>query len=111
MSKPVINDGLTMAAFAMGLFATPALAQVQIEYVAHACFVIESPGGTRVVVDPYTSYRWLGYTFPESISADAVLVTHPHYDHDASYYFPRAPVFRSPGSFVVDDVRIQGFTG
>ena len=86
-------------------------ATVRLEYIAHAAFVIVSPGGTRIAVDPFNSNIWLGYSFPAGNEADAVLVTHPHYDHDASYYFPRAPVFRSPGSFVVDDVRIQGFTG
>ena len=33
------------------------------------------------------------------VSADAVLVSHPHYDHDASYYFPAGtPVIRRPGA-------------
>ena len=71
----------------------PAAAQVTLEYIAHASFVLEASNGQRLIIDPYNSERWLGYTFPESVTADYVLVTHPHYDHDASYYF-RAPVFR-----------------
>ena len=87
-------------------------AEVKIEYIAHACFVITSPGGTRVVVDPYNTNRWLGYSFPDDLEADAVLITHPHYDHDAGYYFPpEVPVFRNPGRYQVGDVRIRGVGG
>lgn len=94
------------------LVAVGGRAEVKIEYIAHACFVITSPGGTRVVVDPYNTNRWLGYSFPDGLEADAVLITHPHYDHDAGYYFPPdVPVFRTPGRYQVGDVRIEGVGG
>ncbi|MCZ6904930.1 MAG: MBL fold metallo-hydrolase, partial [Acidobacteria bacterium] len=94
------------------LLAVGGRAEVKIEYIAHACFVITSPGGTRVVVDPYNTNRWLGYSFPDDLEADAVLITHPHYDHDAGYYFPpEVPVFRNPGRYQVGDVRIRGVGG
>ena len=89
-----------------------ASAQVKMEYVAHACFVIESPQGIRILIDPYNTNRWLGYQFPDEIKADAVLVTHPHYDHDANYHVSfQVPVFREPGRFAVGDVRLQGLMG
>jgi L-ascorbate metabolism protein UlaG (beta-lactamase superfamily) len=92
--------------------AQPVLADVDVEYIAHACFVVGSPGGTRVVIDPYNSNRWLGYGFPDSVEADAVLITHPHYDHDASYYFgDSVPVFREPGRYRVGDVELLGVEG
>jgi len=82
---------------------------VRLEYVAHAAFVIESPGGTRVAIDPYNSNIWLGYTFPEGLKADAVLVSHPHYDHDATYYFSDfTPVFRDAGEYSFGDVTVRG---
>jgi len=95
------------------VLALPAVrAAVVIEYVAHACFVIESPSGFRVVIDPYNTNRWLGYHFPESIRADAVLITHPHYDHDASYYWDGdVPVFRAPGRYRLADIQITGLEG
>ena len=87
-------------------------AEVTLEYVGHASFVVESPGGTRVVIDPFSSNRWLGYRYPRNVAADAVLVTHPHYDHDASYYWgDSVPVFRDPGAYRVDDVEILGVEG
>lgn len=83
-----------------------------LEYLAHASFVVQSASGTRVVVDPFNSERWLGYTFPPDVPADAVLVSHPHYDHDASYYFPAGtPVFRRPGRHAVGDIVIEGHQG
>lgn len=98
--------------FLLLLLCDAAPAQVTLEYVAHACFVVQSPGGTRVAIDPYNGYRWLGYSFPEGLKAQAVLVTHPHYDHDASYYFgPEVPVFRSPGEYSVGDIRLRGVAG
>ena len=83
-----------------------------IEYIAHACFVVESPGGTRVLIDPYNGNRWLGYSFPDPVAADVVLVTHPHYDHDADYYRgPGVPVLRAPGRYEIGDVRVEGVRG
>ncbi len=94
------------------LAGSPAWTKAKLEYVAHAAFVIHSPIGTRVVIDPYNSSRWLGYSFPEGISADAVLITHPHYDHDAAYSVAGHPaVFRHPGRYQVGDVRISGIAG
>lgn len=91
---------------------TAAAGQVELEHVAHACFVVESPGGTRIAVDPYSGTRWLGFGFPDDLDVDAVLITHPHYDHDASAAFPeRVPVLREAGSYAVGDVRIEGIAG
>jgi L-ascorbate metabolism protein UlaG (beta-lactamase superfamily) len=82
---------------------------VRIEYIAHAAFVIESPTGVRVAVDPYNSQLWMGYEFPRGVAASIALVTHPHYDHDATYELAGAPsVLREPGSWSIGDVRIRG---
>lgn len=94
------------------LAATLQAAGPTLEYVAHAAFLVRSPGGTVVAIDPYNSNRWLGYSFPEHLEADAVLVSHPHYDHDADYNFGRrVPVVRSPGEYQVGDVTIRGIEG
>jgi L-ascorbate metabolism protein UlaG (beta-lactamase superfamily) len=84
---------------------------VTLEYIAHSCFIVVSPTGTRIVIDPYNEYRWLGYEFPARLRADGVLISHPHYDHNASYYFPGAPVFQRPGQYSVGDVRLAGVPG
>ena len=95
-----------------------AAGEVAIEYIGHAAFRIHSPGGTRIIVDPFASRVWLGYDFPDSLETDAVLITHPHYDHDAGDRmgrpFPWGPdvaVYRDPGSHMIGDVAVRGVRG
>ena len=92
--------------------------QVGIEYIAHAAFRIRSPGGRQVVIDPYADRVWLGYDFPDSVAADAILITHPHYDHDAGDrmgrpfpWGPQIPVLRDPGTYTLGDITIHGIRG
>jgi L-ascorbate metabolism protein UlaG (beta-lactamase superfamily) len=92
--------------------------QVAIEYIAHACFRVQSAVGTRILVDPYASRVWIGYDFPTRLGADAVLITHPHYDHDAGVFLGRKPpwtaevrVLHDPGAYKVSDVQITGVRG
>ncbi len=57
---------------------------------------------------PYNNQIWLGYDYPASIAADAVFITHPHFDQDASYYFSKdTPVYRDPGNFQVGSINVR----
>jgi L-ascorbate metabolism protein UlaG (beta-lactamase superfamily) len=92
--------------------------QVAVEYIAHACFRIHSAAGARLLIDPYASRVWIGYDFPEGLATDAVLITHPHYDHDAGQFIGRKvpwisglQVLREPGTNTVSDVRVTGIRG
>ena len=93
--------------------------QVAIEYIAHSCFRIHTAGGARLLIDPFASRVWLGYDFPRRLAADAVLITHPHYDHDADTLIGHQPppwtpdvrVLRDPGAYKVSDVTITGIRG
>jgi L-ascorbate metabolism protein UlaG (beta-lactamase superfamily) len=120
-----------MARFAalLGVIAAPTIAAptivvgqdsagVSIEYIAHASFVIQSPSGTRLLVDPFASRVWLGYDFPSEWEADAVAITHPHYDHDGGEFrgldvpwSSTHAVFRDPGRFNVGDIQMLGVRG
>ncbi len=90
---------------------------VTIEYIAHASFLITGPEGDRILIDPYTSRVWLGYDFPDGVTANAIVVTHPHYDHDAGAYrgapnpWPNTPRLESPGSTKVGSIRVLGIEG
>lgn len=85
---------------------------VTVEYVGHAAVVIEAADGTRVLIDPYNGSKWMGYTFPADLEADAVLITHPHYDHDAAWNLSAAtPVYREPLTQDIGPVRIIGVEG
>src|SRR5205085_10046829 len=93
--------------------------QVAIEYIAHSCFRIHTASGARLVIDPFASRMWLGYDFPGRLAADAVLITHPHYDHDADVLIGHQPppwtpdvrVLRDPGAYEVSGVAIKGIRG
>jgi L-ascorbate metabolism protein UlaG (beta-lactamase superfamily) len=92
---------------------------VAIEYIAHSCFRIHTADGQRILIDPFASHLWLGYDFPAALPADAVLVTHPHYDHDADVLIGHAPppwaagmrVLRDAGSYKIGSVRVTGIRG
>jgi len=92
--------------------------QIRIEYIAHASFRVHSPAGKQIIIDPYGSQIWLGYDFPKNLETDAVLITHPHYDHDAGQSrgrpFPwpeKIQVLRDPGRYIIGDISIQGVKG
>ncbi|HXH41841.1 MAG TPA: MBL fold metallo-hydrolase [Thermoanaerobaculia bacterium] len=93
--------------------------QVAIEYIAHSCFRIHTAGGARLLIDPFASRVWLGYDFPRKLAADAILITHPHYDHDADVLIGNQPppwtsdvrVLRDPGAYNVSGIPITGIRG
>lgn len=59
-----------------------------IEYLGHSCFKLTESTGTSVVCDPYGD---VGYDMPP-VSADAVTVSHRHYDHDNTAAVSGKPV-------------------
>lgn len=91
---------------------------VIIEYIAHAAFVLTSPDGTKIIIDPYASNVWIGYDFPEIPGVDAIVVTHPHYDHDGGQYRGRQPdwqkelpSFQQIGHYQIGDIKLTGVPG
>lgn len=62
---------------------------MKIEYLGHSCFKLTESTGTSVVCDPYSSE--IGYEMPK-VEADAVTLSHHHYDHDAVQNVSGSPV-------------------
>lgn len=52
---------------------------MKIEYLGHSCFKLTESTGTSIVCDPYDPS--VGYDMPQ-VNADAVTVSHHHFDHD-----------------------------
>ena len=52
---------------------------MKITYLGHSCFLFESKDGTKLMVDPYTR---VGYELPNALTADVVLTSHGHFDHN-----------------------------
>lgn len=57
----------------------PARAEVKVKWFGQACFLITSPAGVKILIDPFNPD--LGYPVP-AVSPDAVVITHEHYDHN-----------------------------
>ena len=53
---------------------------MKIKYLGHSSFLLTESTGTAIVTDPYG--KEVGYSMPE-VSANAVTVSHHHFDHDA----------------------------
>ncbi len=76
---------------------------MKIRYLGHSCFMLVSQAGTAVVTDPYGD---IGYPLPH-VHADAVTVSHGHYDHANVAGVDAAAVFCRAGEFAVGDFRIR----
>ena len=54
---------------------------MKIEYLGHACFMITSDAGIKIITDPYTAGGDLNFGEIKE-SADIVTVSHGHFDHN-----------------------------
>ena len=52
---------------------------MKIQFLGHSCFKLTESTGTTVITDPYQD---IGYELPDGLTADAVTVSHDHYDHN-----------------------------
>ncbi len=79
---------------------------MKIQYLGHSSFKLTESTGTSVVTDPYDDS--VGYTMPE-VTADAVTVSHHHYDHDAVAKVKGNPVIldKETGYVLKDSVEIS----
>ncbi len=54
---------------------------MNVKWLGHACFFITSKEGIRIITDPYTVGGDINYS-PINVTADIVLVSHGHSDHN-----------------------------
>lgn len=52
---------------------------MKIQYLGHSCFRLIESTGTTIITDPY---KEIGYELPKGLKADAVTVSHGHFDHN-----------------------------
>lgn len=53
---------------------------LKVQWLGHACFLITSSDGTRVMTDPFDES--VGYPVP-AVEADVVSTSHSHFDHNS----------------------------
>jgi L-ascorbate metabolism protein UlaG (beta-lactamase superfamily) len=81
---------------------------MKIKWLGHACFLVTGQGGIRILIDPYATSSDLGY-LPLRETADLVLVTHNHFDHNNVISVLGQPeVVRRPGHQVVKGITVKG---
>lgn len=79
---------------------------MNIKWLGHACFLLTSEAGEKVITDPYDTS--VGYRMPP-VAADVVTVSHNHFDHNyikavsGSY-----KLVDSPGEYEVKGLKIKG---
>ncbi len=78
---------------------------MKIRYLGHSSFQLIESTGTTVVTDPYSDT--VGFGMPK-VSADAVTVSHHHYDHDAASKIGGSPaLIDKEGSYDLPGVEIN----
>ena len=78
---------------------------MKIRYLGHSSFQLTESTGTTIVTDPYSDS--LGCAMPK-VSADAVTVSHHHYDHDAVNKIGGKPVvIDKEGNYELSGVEIN----
>lgn len=78
---------------------------MKIKYLGHSCFRLTESTGTSVVCDPYGEE--VGYSMP-CVEADAVTVSHHHFDHDCvARVGGRPQIFDRECGYTLDGVEIN----
>lgn len=79
---------------------------MKIRWLGHSCFLVTSPDGTRVLMDPFEETT--GY-MPPAVEADCVTVSHGHFDHSCTRVVLGNPqVLDKPGRYQVGSLVITG---
>jgi L-ascorbate metabolism protein UlaG (beta-lactamase superfamily) len=75
-----------------------AMSQLHVTWLGHSTFVLQTPGGTRIVIDPWLTGNPACPEGSRDVGAvDLVLVTHGHWDHTADV----VPVAQATGAQVI----------
>jgi L-ascorbate metabolism protein UlaG (beta-lactamase superfamily) len=82
---------------------------MKVKWLGHACFLLTSESGLRIITDPYTPGVYgLDYA-PPAETADIVTVSHDHADHNNVAAVKGNPqVVRGVGSHEAKGIRFKG---
>lgn len=80
------------------------MAKLRIRWFGHACFLISSSSGVRVLTDPFD--ETVGYNLPHT-AADIVTSSHDHFDHsNVSVAEGNPQILKGPGEYRDDKVSV-----
>jgi L-ascorbate metabolism protein UlaG (beta-lactamase superfamily) len=81
---------------------------MNVKWLGHACFLTTTRDGLRVITDPYAVGGGINYS-PIRETADVVLVSHDHGDHNnVSAVQGRPEVVKGSGKMIVKGVEFTG---
>ena len=81
---------------------------MKFKWLGHACFVITSANGTKIITDPYLVDRGIHYSNIDE-KADIVLVSHDHWDHNNVSAVKGNPiVIKDSGIHFAEDIKFKG---
>lgn len=81
---------------------------MRIKWIGHACFLITSEGGAKIITDPYMRSPYIKY---EEIreKADIVLISHDHDDHNnPAAVMGKPQIVKETGEREVKGIKIKG---
>lgn len=78
---------------------------MNIRWMGHSCFAMETSRGTRIVTDPFDEQ--VGYPLPWG-PADVATISHGHFDHNHYERMNPKQVADEAKEYVFHDVKIRG---
>ena len=86
---------------------------MKVKFLGHSCFAVTSDDGVKVIIDPYRKGLYgvmMGMTYsPIKESADVVLITHNHPDHNNSGSISGNPeIIKEEGTREVKGITFKG---
>jgi len=81
---------------------------MKIKWLGHACFLVMSAGGLKLITDPYAVGGGINYS-PIKETADVVVVSHDHSDHNNVAAVQGKPeIIRGPGTKTAKGIQFKG---
>ena len=82
---------------------------MKVKWLGHACFLLTSDSGLRIITDPYTTGVFGLEYAPPAETADIVTVSHDHADHNNVAAVKGNPqVVQGVGSHQAKDIQFKG---
>jgi len=79
-----------------------------LKWLGHACFLITSGDGLKIITDPYPTDNGIKYA-PINETADIVTISHDHFDHNALSAVSGNPeVIRGRGLKIAKGIQFKG---
>ena len=81
---------------------------MKIKWLGHACFLITSEQGVRIITDPYKMGGDIKYT-PTDRTADIITVSHDHFDHNEVSWVSGIPeIFKDKSPKDIKSIQFRG---